>query len=310
MAIIRPGSNEDLSNPAKQNDWALKNGYQGWSDYQDKIRQEQDANDPTKLAATQRAAMDTRFNQNRNDITKTIDTYKTAIPGIQQAADTKYGVSNQLGLVNALETRINDLKFNTSGAGAGGVASASQVDKAVNSKYLPQYNTANTNLGRSATLAANEVSQQLDPYKTQISALNDQIARESTGYTQEQQNELTVLLTKMNQGFALTQAEIAQVNALALADKNYANQVSLLEKQNEQKKNDPSNRYISLGTNDQLYDVVTGKIVAKNSASTTGGSTSNYYGNNTPPQYSGVNGAFSSDGKWYNNNGTWIKVTQ
>lgn len=217
-----------------------------------------------KIQGDQKVAMDTRFAQNRSDITGAINSYQTAIPQAQQAADTKYNVTGQLGLVNALETRISDLKNNTSGTGAGGYASNAQVDNAVNSKYLPQYNTANANLGRSATLAAGDVATAIDPYKTQVTALNDQIVRESTGYTQEQQNELTTLLTKMNQGFQLSQSEADRANQLALADKQYANASALADKQAEAKKNDPSSRYINIGNGDQVYDVVTGKIVANN----------------------------------------------
>lgn len=218
------------------------------------------SNDVTAQNAANKAANDTRFAQNRNDITSAIDSYTKAIPGIQTAAENKYGVNTLLGLTNSLETRINDLKGNVSGTGAGGYASATQVDKAVNTKYLPQYNQAASNLGRAATLANADVTTALDPYKTTISTLTDQIARESTGYTTAQQNELSTLLTKMNNGFTLSEDELKQTYDLAKLDADYANKVKLAS-------SDSSGRYIKLGTGDQVYDTVTGKIIAGSSVS-------------------------------------------
>lgn len=230
----------------------------------------------TDAQAANKSEMNARFTQNRNDLSSAIDSYTRAIPGVTQAAQDKFGVNTLLGMTNALESRISDLKDNISGYGAGGTASAGQVDKAINNKYLPQYNSSASNLGRAATLAQGEISTNLSPYTTRINTLNEQIARESSGYSQEQQNELTALLTKYQTGVQMSENEKNRMNQLAVADKQFDNEIKKLSATIDANKNNPQNRYVNIGNGDQLYDVLTGKIVANNPktfAGSAGGST-------------------------------------
>lgn len=70
-----------------------------------------------------------------------------------------------------------------------------------------------------------EQAKELEPfYKAQLPLLSDRLAREVSLYTQDKQNELSLLLTKMSQGFQASQAELDRANQLAIAEKQY-NQV-------------------------------------------------------------------------------------
>lgn len=216
--------------------------------------------DAEQLAIKQKADNDAHFAANRNDINSYITKYSGAVPGIVDAADTKFGVGAQLGYTNALNSRIQDLKGNLTGSGAGGYASGDQVDKAVNTKYLPLYETANTNLGKASTLAQNEVATNLLPIQSEGKMLSDQIARESTGYTNEQKNELDALLGRMQQGTQLTSAEIAQMTALSEQENQYNIAKLQADTANKPKPTNPSDRYISMGGK-YLYDTQTGNFI-------------------------------------------------
>lgn len=166
-------------------------------------------------------ANDARFAQNRSDLTNTIGTYKDAATNISSDVNNKYGIPDQVKLVNALDSRIQDLSGNLSGAGAGGYASGEQVDKALNTNYIPRFNIATGNLSRSGTAAAAEYGQKIAPYQAQVSTLNDQIAREATGYNNEQKAELDTLLGQLNSGVALSQADMARLASLAATEERY-----------------------------------------------------------------------------------------
>ncbi len=77
-------------------------------------------------------------------------------------------------------------------------------------------------LGNRLGLLVAEQSKELEPfYQAQLPLLSDRLAREQTNYSQERQNELTVLLTKLSQGFQATQAELDRANQLAVKEKEY-----------------------------------------------------------------------------------------
>lgn len=211
-------------------------GRQDAVDFLGRMR-DQDPNVQLQRAAdANKAATDARFAQDKTDITNFNNDFSTAVPKIISDTSQKYGLDTLLGVTQNLGSRISDLQTNSSNTGAGGFASASQVDQAVQGRYLPQYNSAVSNLEKGTTLAQNEENTLLTPYTTKAQLLNDRLSRESTGYTTEQQQELDALVAKMNAGVTLTNAEQERANQLALAEKTYNQAVQVQELKNQQLK--------------------------------------------------------------------------
>lgn len=187
---------------------------------------EQDSYNAAQKAITDHLAQQTTdFNnlktQGQSDVTDFLGRYKAAVPGIISSTSDKYNLPGQTNYVNALNTRIKTLTGNLDNSGAGGYASGNQVDKAVNSRYLPLYEAGVTNLGTSTTQAQNEETQLIQPYQTEGQMLNDRLAREMTGFTTEQQTELTALIGQLNAGEQLTATQLTNANDLAKAQLAY-----------------------------------------------------------------------------------------
>ena len=67
-----------------------------------------------------------------------------------------------------------------------------------------------------------EQAKDLQPfYQAQLPLLTDRFAREQTNYTQDKQNELTLILNRINQGFQASQAELDRANQLATSEQDF-----------------------------------------------------------------------------------------
>lgn len=218
------------------------------------------------LIDKQNRERDARFAEQKNDLSAFIGEYKGVVPQTINAANEKYGVGDLLNFTNALNTRIKTLRGNTDNSGAGGFASANQVDRAINTRFLPNYLTASENLQRGAQLAQTEVDTILQPYKVEASLLNDRLAREMTGYTASQQRELDSLLSILNTQGNLTSDQAKLAQELSLAEKDYELRKTELEQSAQ------ANRYMGAGSG-YLYDTTTGKFIQV--PKTTGGSITN-----------------------------------
>jgi len=157
-----------------------------------------------------------------------------AVPQIMDRAYQTFNIPGMLETTNALSTRIDDIKGNLTGHGADGSASASQVDAAVNSNYLPRYLSSNEQLQRGVSLAQNQISTELIPWTTKINLANDQVARESVGYNTQQQRELDALLGRMQAGLQLTIEQQRRVDQLAESERNYALELARLSESKRQ----------------------------------------------------------------------------
>ena len=108
----------------------------------------------------------------------------------------------------AAETANLQPAFETAGRAAGEALAGQQF--------------AESELGTRLGYLVAEQAKELQPfYQAQLPLLTDRLAREFTNYTQDKQNELSVLLTKMSQGFQASQAELDRVQQLAIAEKQY-----------------------------------------------------------------------------------------
>ncbi|HEX9060857.1 MAG TPA: hypothetical protein VF941_11815 [Clostridia bacterium] len=192
--------------------------------------------DPTNLASRQNQ---TNFGNlvasNTKAVTDFLGNYKTDVATAQDTANTKFNVPTFENLVTGLNSRINDLEFNTSNSGggsvgatgAGGFSTMGQVDTALSSRYLPQLNTAQQNLGTAAGLAQTYVGQALQPDQAYATLLANNIDTAMSGLTATQQTQMQGIIAKLNAGVALTTAEINAGEAYAATVLNNANSITL-----------------------------------------------------------------------------------
>lgn len=89
------------------------------------------------------------------------------------------------------------------------------------------FNTANANTGQLLTATQADQQTALHPLELQINSLSDQFARQITGYTTSSQNELSTLLTKLQNQQDLNDQEWARANTLADQETQYQQARSL-----------------------------------------------------------------------------------
>jgi S-adenosylmethionine synthetase len=113
-------------------------------------------------------------------------------------------------------------------------------------------NTLNTQMGYEQT----DQAKALMPYQTEQTMLSDRMARETTLYSQDNQNELNSLIAKINAGITLSEGEKSRAQQLAIQEQSY-NQAK------ETAKNTPNpTQVISQGGKQYLIDSTTGKIIS------------------------------------------------
>lgn len=85
-------------------------------------------------------------------------------------------------------------------------------------------------LGNRLGLLLADQSAELRPFfEAQMPLLQDRLAREQANYSQDKQNELTLLLTNMSQGFQASQADLNRANQLASSENEYQRQIDLIK---------------------------------------------------------------------------------
>lgn len=143
-------------------------------------------------------------------------------------------------------------------------------------------NTLNTRLGYESL----DRDRELLPFQTEQSLLSDRLARETTLYSQDNQNELDALIAKMNAGITLSEGEKNRAAQLAESERSYELEKGRLAQDQSQfdttqENRDPTNRStatIEQGGQTYLIDTQTGKVIAKYGATQASVPTSSYYG--------------------------------
>lgn len=246
-------------------------GRQDALDFMHRMRQ----SDPEEIAKRQKAEMEARFAADRTELAGYNDRYAEAVPRLMGEASARYDVGGKLNITTKLGDRIADLRNNISGYGAGGYASSGQVDSAVNKKYLPAYNQSSSNLATAAQLAQQDVTTGLLPIQTEGQILVDRMARESTGYSQQAQSELDVLLSKWTTNMQMAENEKGRLHELAMKEREY-----------EEIRNNPGTEIVTVGGRKLLINKATGETVKDLGSSSEGGAGSagagNYLMSNNP----------------------------
>jgi hypothetical protein len=86
-------------------------------------------------------------------------------------------------------------------------------------------------LGERMRLSQAEQARQLQPFEMERDLLSDRIAREMTAFSQQKEQELTVLLTKFNRDNYLSDREWQRANELADAESEFDRQKELIKLQ-------------------------------------------------------------------------------
>lgn len=224
--------------------------------------QDQQQQKTNALAAQQKQAMDQEFANEKQAVSDFSNKYKGDVNNVVNNTSAKYNLPDLANISNALDSRIHELSGNTNNAGAEGMASASQVDQAIQSRYLPQYQQAVSNQSNATQAAQTEENQLLAPDQAEASLLNQRLAQEMSGFTNEQKNELDGLLASMNAGVQLTTAQQQRANELAIAEEGYQNALNQTKLQQQN---------VVLPPGDTYYNTATGTTYNPYVASTTHG---------------------------------------
>lgn len=93
---------------------------------------------------------------------------------------------------------------------------------------------AENQLGERLRLGQADQEKAMKPFEMEAKFLGERMAREFTGYSQDKQRELDMLMAKMNQQQQLTLAEQNRAHELAMAERNFEQQKQLNQQQFQQ----------------------------------------------------------------------------
>ena len=213
--------------------------------------------DPTSTANSFKTGFSDLYGSQTGTINNLTDAYSAAVAknpsvtSLYDTANTAFNVPTLASNANYLQNQVTNALPTQQGLMRGFDASQGQVDNATNYnlRFLePQATAATNNLNTAQGLASQYVqagqaqnAQNLLPIQSQISSTNDAMARQSSGYTVAMQAEMDGLIAKMNQGVALSAAEIDRANTLATAEATYNGVLA-------------TNRFKTVDQNQNLYD--------------------------------------------------------
>jgi hypothetical protein len=136
-----------------------------------------------------------------------------SLPGVLKNAGKNFNVNaNQLARQTATQTaNLQPLATNTMNAYQSAVGAVNQ--------QMPWYQA--------------QQAKELDPYNKELAYMNDRNARETSGFTSDNANELSALVSKMNAGITLNEGEKTRANQLAIAEKGYENALKIAQMNND-----------------------------------------------------------------------------
>jgi S-adenosylmethionine synthetase len=146
---------------------------------------------------------------------------------------TELGIPTLQANATMLRNTLTNLPSTYSKATTGYDVNANQLARIIgqkSSELSPMVQTAETSLsGAQNTLGQRMGYEQTDqakallPYQTEQTLLSDRLARETTLYSQDNQNELNALISKMQMGVTLSEGEKNRANQLAIQEQDYNN---------------------------------------------------------------------------------------
>lgn len=224
-----------------------------------------------------RTALNTAQNAQEQDY---LNRYSGAIGGQESMEALSKRLGDELGLPtlqqNALKLRetIRNLPTTYGKATRGFDVNQNQLDRIVGketARLSPAMATAEEALA-SATgtldkrigFAQTDQAKALLPYQTESTLLQNRLAREATGFSEDNGRELDALISKMNAGITLSEGEKNRANALAVAEMNFNNQLKLQEQQQKFSTTNqtPNTQIVESGGKKYLIDSGSGKIIS------------------------------------------------
>jgi hypothetical protein len=193
--------------------------------------------DPNATANNQRTNWSNLFNTQQGTQDNFLNSYNSKIASQPSLSDSyaKFGAANNLTGLGQQATTLNNAVLKAPqqniDLARGFNYDQNQIDQKTNqdlTKLQPLASAATNAFQTAQDLTNQQVGYQqtqnqyeLQPLQAQQEMITDAFARQMTGYTQANEAELQGLIAKMNQGVALSTAEISRANALASAQASY-----------------------------------------------------------------------------------------
>lgn len=206
-----------------------------------------------------------------------LNRFRGAIGGQEKTSAMAGRIGQELGLPtlqkNAfmLNQTVDALPQTIQDATQGFDVNQNQMDRMIGNKLAKlsplaqrataQAQNAQQSLDTQMGYAQQDQNRELMPYNTEQSMLSDRMARETTLYSQANQQELDGLIQKMNAGITLSEGEKNRAAQLAASEKQYELQKESLNQQ-KQANNKPNTQIINQGGKQFLIDSGTGKIIS------------------------------------------------
>jgi len=178
-------------------------------------------------------------------------------------------------------------------------------------------------LGRRLGYAENQFQRGLIPLNAEQGMLAERNARETSLYSQDNQNELSAIISKIQNGIQLSEAEKNRAHELSMAESNFERQKQLNVQQASLSQQSPDTQIIEVNGQKKLINTQTGQVISTYGSSSGGGvnptsylsSGSNASGylsggqtssSNAQPQYSAAPGTIKNG--WYTDGRQWYQV--
>lgn len=237
------------------------------------------------------------FMQGQTDQTSDfLNRYKQAIGGQETTSAMAGRLGSELGLPalnkNAfmLNQAVTNLPQTNIDASRGFDVNQNQLDRMTNhglQKLSPlaqnataQAQNAQSSLNTQMGYEQADQAKALTPFNTEQSMLSDRMARETTLYSQQNQQELDGLIAKMNAGVTLSEGEKNRANQLAVAEQQYSAEKAHYDSISSAN-NKPNTQIVDQGGKKYLIDSGTGQIISTYGSSPGAGKTPNSYLDNS-----------------------------
>lgn len=201
--------------------------------------------------------------------------YVASQPSSQVMADR---IGQELGLPQLRETSgaltetVRNLPSTYSKAMTGFDVNANQLARVVGTKQAElaplaqrateQTQNAEARLGERMGYAQKDFERGLIPLSAEQNFLAERNARETTLYSQDNQNELNAIIDKIKNGIQISEAEKQRAHELAMQEKAFENQKKLNQQQADLSPAQSNTQVIEVNGQKKLIDTATGKVLS------------------------------------------------
>jgi S-adenosylmethionine synthetase len=245
-----------------------------------------DLNQLTNLTAQQRAGTQGLLASQNTASADYLKRYTDFINSQEGASAMSQRIGQELGLptlqANATNLRntLTNIPSTYTAASRGYDINQNQLSRIIgqkSSELSPLVTTAEnslqnaqSNLNTQMGYEQTDQAKALKPYETEQTMLSDRLARETTLYSQDNQNELNALIAKINAGVSLNNAEASRAQELAVQEKSY-------QQAKETATANPNTQIIESNGKKYLINSATGQVIQTYGTSGGGNTTASYF---------------------------------